>query len=242
MGDSIRLTLDKKAYEIAVANLTVFYVNYDSLLFEFVKDMLGCTIFDIPLSHDTVKENLNQLTDEQMERVFVAVEAILGVRVDYDRKFFYENRKMGTQQREGRDISWLSTGTISCIGVMTLVLNPQVFCDGTMLIRHPDFNLHPKSQSSMGKVVSSLKMTNPLKTKLMLHTHSEHFINGMRVNILEKKLDLSNLVVNFFDSDAVYTLGIDSNNKVNFETWPEGFMDEHMNAMSKLFNMRTEKI
>ncbi len=109
------------------------------------------------------------------------------------------------------------------IVVATLMAKP-----GSMLIvENPEAHLHPAAQSEMGQFLAQAAAAN---IQIIIETHSEHILNGIRLAVKQKVLQANNVSVQFFMRDdgdnkhRVLIPKIDSDGRIDL--WPEGFFDQ----------------
>ncbi len=106
--------------------------------------------------------------------------------------------------------------------------------DQTIFIDSPEAHLHPAAQSEMGRVLASFAAAG---LQIVVETHSDHLLNGIRVAIKDGILAPSDVAVHFFqgasDKDhGVLSLSIDENGRVS--NWPNGFFDQGERDLSIL--------
>ena len=101
---------------------------------------------------------------------------------------------------------------------------------GLLLIENPEVHLHPAGQAMMGEFLAEVSAAG---VQVILETHSDHVLNGVRRAVKNKTLSPENTALHFFrprrrdeqDSGAqVQSLIMDSEG--NIDTWPEGFFDQ----------------
>ena len=103
-----------------------------------------------------------------------------------------------------------------------------------VIIENPEAHLHPSAQSKLG-VFLSLMSTN---MNIILETHSDHIINGIRIAVKQNKIQLDNVLFNFFEQgekfgqNTVRKIEIDENG--NLSNWPKGFFDQYENDLMDL--------
>ena len=74
--------------------------------------------------------------------------------------------------------------------------------------------------------------------QIIVETHSDHFLNGVRVAIKERILNNNNALVYYFsrneeeEKTEVQKIEIDENGKI--DEWPKGFFDEWDIQLEKL--------
>ncbi len=107
-----------------------------------------------------------------------------------------------------------------------------------VIIENPEAHLHPSAQSKLGYFLA--KMSN--HTQIIIETHSEHIINGIRLATLEDDVDQDEITINFFEScedklePNIRKLGIDKLSDLT--EWPRGFFDQQELDISKIFASR----
>ena len=106
----------------------------------------------------------------------------------------------------------------------------------TLMIENPEAHLHPAAQSRMGKFLEYLASAG---VQLIVETHSEHIIDGARVQAAHLK-QTDNVQVYFFskekDSIQVDRIQVDENGELS--EWPRGFFDQKGQDLRELFNIR----
>ncbi len=105
-----------------------------------------------------------------------------------------------------------------------------------IIIENPESHLHPKGQV---KIAHLCALAAQHGAQLIIESHSDHFLNGLRVATKQKKIAPENLKFFYFTknktelSTQVTELLIDENGRINDE-WPEGFFDEYGKQMDEL--------
>lgn len=101
---------------------------------------------------------------------------------------------------------------------------------GTLiLIENPEAHLHPAGQSKLGQLFSIAAQNG---VQLIIETHSDHIINGVRVAARKKVVEPERVKIHFFTGDVVngqyknYIVSPELDSDGRIETWPEGFLDE----------------
>ena len=101
---------------------------------------------------------------------------------------------------------------------------------GLLLIENPEVHLHPAGQAMMGEFLAEVAAAG---VQVILETHSDHVLNGVRRTVKNKTLSPDNTALHFFrprredeqDSIAQVQSPI-MDSEGNIDTWPEGFFDQ----------------
>ena len=94
----------------------------------------------------------------------------------------------------------------------------------TIVIDSPEAHLHPLGQSVTGQFAAHVASAGQ---QLIVETHSDHFLNGVRIAVKNGVLDPSDLANYFFmkpPNTQVTELAVDKNGNLN--AWPSGFFDQ----------------
>lgn len=108
---------------------------------------------------------------------------------------------------------------------------------GTMIIiENPEAHLYPGAQSRL--VEWTVAEANKKDLQIILETHSDHIINGLRISIKKSNLNRNDVVIQFIDRDndndtpKVKSIKIDQNGTLSEN--PKDFMDEWTRQMLDL--------
>lgn len=98
--------------------------------------------------------------------------------------------------------------------------------DDILLIENPEVHLHPAGQALMGQFLAEVAQSG---VQVIVETHSDHVLNGVRRAVKAKKLSPEQLAIHFFrprsaDMAQVVSPQIDANG--NIDSWPDGFFDQ----------------
>ncbi len=101
-----------------------------------------------------------------------------------------------------------------------------------LLIENPEVHLHPSGQSLMGQFLSTVAAAG---MQVLVETHSDHVLNGVRRSVKGSVLEPESVVIHFFNSRSgsesqVISPLIDKTG--NIDTWPSGFFDQFDADMS----------
>ena len=108
--------------------------------------------------------------------------------------------------------------------------------DDIILIENPEAHIHPKGQRMLGELIAAAGAGG---VQVIVETHSDHVLNGIRVAVKKGKLAPQKTGLFFFYKDRedsykhkVTTPVLDENGRL--DEWPEGFFDEWDNALLEL--------
>ena len=98
-----------------------------------------------------------------------------------------------------------------------------------LLIENPEVHLHPAGQAAMGKFLAEVASAG---VQVMVETHSDHVLNGIRRAVKSDVLSSDNVALHFFrprckaqtEESQVQSMIIDANG--NIDSWPDGFFDQ----------------
>ncbi len=91
---------------------------------------------------------------------------------------------------------------------------------GLLIIENPEIHLHPAGQSAIGVFLAQVAADG---VQVLVETHSDHVINGMRRAVAERRLPADEAVVHYFDK-AVTEITMNERGKLS--AWPVGFFDQ----------------
>lgn len=105
-----------------------------------------------------------------------------------------------------------------------------------LIIENPEAHLHPAAQSAMGQF---LALTAHAGVQVIVETHSEHIVDGARIEMMQLE-NTEQMLVNFLknDEEKVYVNPLLVNEKGELDEWPEGFFDQKQIDLRKIFQMR----
>lgn len=107
--------------------------------------------------------------------------------------------------------------------------------DSVLLLENPEAHLHPRGQAALGLLLSLCAADG---VQIIVETHSDHLLNGIRLAAKRKEISANNVVVHFFTrnvetgvSECQSPILLDNG---RFDDWPAGFFDEWENALDEL--------
>ena len=105
-----------------------------------------------------------------------------------------------------------------------------------LIIENPEAHLHPRAQSRLAQFLAKVASTD---VQVFVESHSDHILNGLRVEVKHKMISSDDIKVFFFANGAespttpyIFTPIIDEDGRI--EEWPDGFFDEWNNNLIEL--------
>lgn len=106
-----------------------------------------------------------------------------------------------------------------------------------LIIDSPEAHLHPLGQSRIGGFLSQIAAAG---VQVIIETHSDHVLNGVRLAMQNQKITPDKVAVHFFsqpevtsaNSSRVVSPLIDSEG--NLSEWPNGFFDQSEKDLARL--------
>ncbi len=94
-----------------------------------------------------------------------------------------------------------------------------------LIVENPEAHLHPKGQALMGQFLARAATSG---IQVIIETHSDHVLNGIRVAVKKKLISHTDVQINFFHQingiSNISTPYIDSDGHI--DQWPDNFFDE----------------
>jgi len=121
---------------------------------------------------------------------------------------------------------------VSCLSKK---IRPNIDNYSLVIIENPEAHLHPSAQSKLGQFLTIIANSG---VQIIIETHSDHIINGVRIAVKRGLINNNQIIFNSFSKtnslgeNIVEEINIDENGKLN--KWPEGFFDQYENDMMEL--------
>lgn len=120
--------------------------------------------------------------------------------------------------------------------VLPVIVSCLALPKGSLLVvENPEAHLHPKGQFEIGKMLSKAASQG---IQIIIETHSDHVLNGIRLSVKENDILANQVVLNYFSRkvlegiSSVESPQIKDNGKLSY--WPDGFFDEWGKSLEKL--------
>lgn len=119
-------------------------------------------------------------------------------------------------------------------GLYLSVLNNKDKKERVLIVENPEAHLHPYGQSQIGQFLAELSHKGGVQ--VIVETHSDHVIDGMRLYSLRQKCVESDFRLYYFNKQdgrhEIISIGINESGEIT--DWPKGFFDQ---AKIDLFEM-----
>ncbi|MDP2500110.1 DUF3696 domain-containing protein [Vibrio splendidus] len=108
---------------------------------------------------------------------------------------------------------------------------------GLIIIENPEAHLHPRGQSYLGRLIA---LTAEAGVQVIVETHSDHLINGMRLMPRLGKVDCNNIKIYQVEAEVTEqcskAMPITVNQQGELSEWPDQFFDQHLIDMDILMS------
>ena len=108
-----------------------------------------------------------------------------------------------------------------------------------LLLENPEAHLHPSGQTKIGEM---LALASSCGVQIVVETHSDHLLNGVRIAIKNKRISHVDVKCFYFkagswdenaeEPSSIDNLEIDEHGMLNY--WPDGFFDETEKSLQRL--------
>lgn len=95
-----------------------------------------------------------------------------------------------------------------------------------LMIENPEVHLHPAGQALMGQFLADVARAG---IQVIVETHSDHILNGIRRAVLSKRLVPKQVALHFFrprTPNEAQVISPQLDESGNIDVWPEGFFDQ----------------
>lgn len=110
---------------------------------------------------------------------------------------------------------------------------------GLLIIENPEAHLHPSGQSEMGRFLATISNAG---VQVIVETHSDHVLNGIRRAIGEHQiLKSEQAILHFFGHDQIKPHTLEFTERGGVSEWPKGFFDQFQIDVAALTRVRRPK-
>ena len=108
--------------------------------------------------------------------------------------------------------------------------------ENLVIIENPEAHIHPAGQTSLAELAARAVAGG---SQVILETHSDHMLNGVRLAVAEGILSPDKVVIHYFERTGlnvrVTTPVLTDTGRL--DVWPEGFFDQHERNLSRLISI-----
>ena len=125
--------------------------------------------------------------------------------------------------------------------VLPIVVSGLIAEEGSILIvENPEAHLHPYGQSKIGYFLAMVAASG---VQVIVETHSEHVINGMRLASAKDVIDTKNIQINFFkkEDDELKIIPISVTDSSDLSKYPKGFFDQSQRDNMEMIKIKKDK-
>lgn len=128
-------------------------------------------------------------------------------------------------------------GLTYVLPVVTAVLSART--GDMLLIENPESHLHPAGQTVVAKLISLAAESG---IQVIVETHSDHFLNGVRTSTKARLISHENVRIYFLsrnpasEAHEVQIENVDISENGKLSHWPEGFFDEWERSLDILIS------
>ncbi|WP_433891850.1 DUF3696 domain-containing protein [Streptomyces sp. CA-111067] len=106
-----------------------------------------------------------------------------------------------------------------------------------LIVENPEAHLHPAGQSRLGGFLARVAGSG---VQVIVETHSDHVLNGVRLAaVADELLPPSDVVIHFFEEAGA--TAIDVGARGDLSSWPSGFFDQIEDDLGRLARARRRR-
>jgi len=145
-------------------------------------------------------------------------------------------------RRSGSTIDWLRPTNMAfgaSYALPIVVAGLLVPRGGLFIVENPEAHLHPSAQSRIGRFLATLAAD---EVQVIVETHSDHVLNGVRLAVAEAHpLRPEQVVLHHFGVGEPRFQQIDVDANGGLSSWPKAFFDQSETDLAALVAARRQK-
>lgn len=228
-----RLTYDRDDYSVIKEKSLGITGEYSA---HFMCEYGDDKIYSDLLKHENaVSDSLKANVEAWLGEISPNIQVKYSSFTDIDRtstRYNYVGNRSATNEYRATNVGF---GISYTLPVIISLLSAQP--NSIIIIENPEAHLHPRGQRKIGELIAR---TCSIGVQVIVETHSDHVLNGMRIIVKNKILNPEHTSFHYFDrspsSDLVVSRitspVIDKDGR--FSNWPKGFFDEWDLALDEL--------
>ncbi len=250
--------LEAKEHEYNLSKISLFYLNAERKgprIVSFINDIMPCSVGNAGENTGYVLSEMDKLQKiigdfrlpedlriSEIDRFSANCEEWLNVIIP-DTKIRYsvdveKNITTVMLQNQGEFHLPVATGfgITYVLPIIVQALAASMIKNSVLIVENPEAHLHPLSQSRLGKFLALAAVNG---VQVVLETHSEHIVDGCRIQIAKEK-QCENMKILFFEKRDNKSIckNINIQDDGELEEWPEGFFDQKRTDLRELLEMR----
>ncbi len=128
--------------------------------------------------------------------------------------------------------------------ILPIIVSGLIAKEGSMfIVENPEAHLHPFGQSRIGQFLAMVAASG---VQVIVETHSEHVINGMRLAAAKGFISHNDVLINFLSKDEetnkINVTAIEVDDSGDLTDFPPGFFDQSAQDLVQLTRIRRQKI
>ena len=140
---------------------------------------------------------------------------------------------LSSEFRAGNVGFGLSYGLPSVVALLAPPRNGNGGVHPLTIIENPEAHLHPAGQTALAELAARAAAGG---AQVILETHSDHILNGVRLAVLDQILSPSEVTIHYLERHgldvSITTPVLTPNGRL--DVWPVGFFDQHERNLSRL--------
>lgn len=179
--------------------------------------------------------NLNKQVEYWLDYIIPGIEITTNIYQEINKVGFYLRRRYF----ETKPLNPNNVG-FGISYVLPIIVSGLIAEEGCLLIvENPEAHLHPSGQSRIGQFLAQIASSG---IQVIIETHSEHVVNGIRIAALKKSIPNNLISINFFSveqkSKAPNIQHLTLDEKAELSSWPNGFFDQEERDLAEIFEGR----
>lgn len=194
------------------------------------------TQIDPRLHPDEEQTSLNRQIDAWLKEISpgISVTSQLFEEASTSVNIFEQN---GNRNLKSQNVGF---GVSYALSIVTALLFTRI--GGLVIIENPEAHLHPRGQSYLGRLIA---LTAQAGVQVIIETHSDHLINGMRLMPRLDKVDCEKITIYQVVADSTEkcskVIPITVSPEGELSQWPTDFFDQQLIDMDILMSGKEPK-
>ena len=184
------------------------------------------------------KKTLEAQTSAWLQVISPGVELSIDIvsRADLAIAFYQYARDrdvLSSKFRAGNVGFGLSYGLPSVVALLAPTRGANGGVHPLIIIENPEAHLHPAGQTKLAELAARAAAGG---VQVILETHSDHILNGIRLAVVDQFLSPSEVTIHYLERQGldvnITTPVLTPNGRL--DVWPAGFFDQHERNLSRL--------